>query len=299
MRKAICVRTGLVGALVVVLSCAGAGSGAADGVIFDAERDTADGQPADIPAADATPYGPCTVLFGLPNQKTGLTAEQCQPRCACEGSVFVPPAYTEEQIAAIEARVLVNPFSALGDDPYGHAELHVPVDGPVCGVLPEPSVAGGYRLESYPGREAALAAGATPSHEGACGLCSPLVDLAVYMRHPDLTEPVRACGLLGISQGEEKQMQCLRDLGFDEPCARIWYYNTKHTQKECGAVCMVALNQPYHLPDGTLNACMLCDEEKSGPVFKAVAGRNRRNTGLPSSMCRHCSEVQPFVHDYP
>jgi hypothetical protein len=99
-------------------------------------------------------------------------------------------------------------------------------------------------------------------------------------------------------QGDDEQMQCLRDLGFDENCARIWFYNTKHTQAKCQDVCMAALDQPYHLPDGTLNACLVCDEVESGPVFKAVAGRTRRNTGLPSSMCRPCSEVLPIVHEY-
>ena len=58
------------------------------------------------------------------------------------------------------------------------------------------------------------------------------------------------------------------------------------------------LNDPYNLPDGSLNACLQCDEEQSGPVFKAVAGRSRRNTGLASSMCRPCSEVRPLDHHY-
>ncbi|HNT27256.1 MAG TPA: hypothetical protein PKH10_03660, partial [bacterium] len=58
------------------------------------------------------------------------------------------------------------------------------------------------------------------------------------------------------------------------------------------------VNDPYHNPDGTLNDCLICDEVNSGPVFKAVAGRNRRNTGLPSSMCRPCAEVQPVFHYY-
>jgi len=55
---------------------------------------------------------------------------------------------------------------------------------------------------------------------------------------------------------------------------------------------------PYHLPDGRLNDCLLCDEVQSGPVFKAVAGRTRRNSGLPNALCRPCSEVRPLVHAY-
>ena len=61
----------------------------------------------------------------------------------------------------------------------------------------------------------------------------------------------------------------------------------------------MALDSPYHLPDGRLNPCLVCDEEKSGPVFKAVAGRTRRNSGLPNAMCRPCAEANPVVHAYP
>jgi hypothetical protein len=42
-----------------------------------------------------------------------------------------------------------------------------------------------------------------------------------------------------------------------------------------------------------------CDEDRSGAVFKAIAGRTRRNSGLPSAICRPCSTVTPLVHVYP
>ena len=128
--------------------------------------------------------------------------------------------------------------------------------------------------------------------------CSPLQDLAVYMRQGDLTEPVRACGLMGLSGGEEAQLQCLRELGFTEPCAQIWGYNTTHTRTMCLQTCLDLLDAPYHEPDGSLNACLQCDEDLSGPVFKAVAGRTRRNTGLASALCRPCDQVRRVVHRY-
>jgi hypothetical protein len=93
-------------------------------------------------------------------------------------------------------------------------------------------------------------------------------------------------------------IQCLRDLGFTEACAQIWYYNTVHTREACLGPCLLALEATYHLPDGTLNECLRCDEVQSGPVFKAVAGRTRRNTGVPSAMCRPCTEVEQLVHRY-
>ena len=62
--------------------------------------------------------------------------------------------------------------------------------------------------------------------------------------------------------------------------------------------CIDALDEPYHLPDGTLNPCLTCDEQMSGPVFKAIAGRTRRKTGLASALCRPCDQVQQIVHVY-
>lgn len=119
------------------------------------------------------------------------------------------------------------------------------------------------------------------------------------MRYPDLTEPVRECGLEGISGGPEQNLECLRALGFSEPCAQIWYYNTNHTRGACLQECFAALDQPYHLPDGSPNACIQCDEDLSGPVFKAVAGRTRRNSGLASALCRPCASVFQVDHAYP
>jgi len=265
----------------------------------DARGVDAGATPQDVPAAaDAPSEAPCTVLFGLPNEKTGLGLDRCRPECDCEGRRFVPPTYSEEDQEALLSMTLLEPFAEPSEDPYAHPEEHVPQPGKVCGLRLDPEVPGGYRLATYDGPGAASAAGAQVTHWDACGVCSPLKDLVVYMRHPDLTEPVRQCGLQGIVLGDEALMNCLLELGFDRPCARIWFYNTKHTGQACQATCMQLLDAPYHLPDGSLNDCLRCDEEQSGPVFKAVAGRTRRNTGLPSSMCRPCEEVQPVLHRY-
>lgn len=284
-------RSGFLGigvlAFLVQAACAGGGGTVASG---DLVGDVA----VDVPSA-----APCTVLFGLPNEKTGLTDAQCRPVCDCEGRRFEPPRYDDAWIAALEARVLVTPMEAPTEDPYEHPDAHVPQTDKVCGVLPDAGTPGGYRLRTYDDAASAEADGAKVSHEGACGLCSTLADLVVYMRHPDLTDPVRACGMLGIGPGDDAMMACLRDLGFTEPCATIWFFNTKHTQARCMKDCMALFDKPYHDENGDLNACLLCDEVESGPVFKSVAGRTRRNTGLPSSMCRPCQEVLAVVHEYP
>lgn len=251
------------------------------------------------PPPPVTPACSGDVLFGRPNETTGLGGDRCQPRCTCGGEVWEPPEYTASDADALLAWQLLDPPAPLEADPYG--SFVPPAEAPelVCGVLPDPPGSHSYRLVTYGSEAEAVAAGALPTHFGACGVCSPLVDLAVYMRENDLTAPVRQCALDNLTGTEASHIQCLQDLGFDYACAQIWYFNTIHTRDECSAPCFATLGDPYHLPDGSLNACLACDEEKSGPVFKAVAGRTRRNTGLPNALCRPCSEVRPLVHDYP
>ncbi len=236
----------------------------------------------------------CTALYGRPNDNTGLSDDQCGPACPCLDG-WQAPEYTEADVEALEALELTAAFEPLSADPYATPEDFPLDESSVCAVL----VAGSeYTLETFADDATAEAAGAQVTHDGACGVCSPLQDLAVYMRQGDLTEPVRACGLLGLSEGEEAQFECLRELGFTEPCAQVWGYNTTHTRTMCLQVCLDLLDAPYHEPDGSLNACLQCDEDLSGPVFKAVAGRTRRNTGLASALCRPCDEVRRVVHRY-
>jgi hypothetical protein len=246
------------------------------------------------------PADSCAVLFGRPAAQTGLTDAQCRPQCACGGAVFTSPTYDAAFVQALVDRwAPETPVPPLAGDPYPLALPAEDPPGTVCGVLPTGpagSVPRAYRLVTYPSEAASRAAGASPTHFGHCGVCSTLANLAVYMRENDLTAPVRSCGLTSATFDEN--VACLEGLGFELPCAQIWAYNTANTRANCLGVCLSALNQPYHLPDGSLNACIRCDEEKSGAVFKMVAGRTRRNSGLPNALCRPCSEVQPLVHAY-
>jgi hypothetical protein len=238
-------------------------------------------------------------LFGRPTATTGLGADQCGPSCSCQGVEWTAPAYTSADADALLAWQLLDPPPLLDADPYAGA-LPAPGDpDTVCAVVPDAPGSRSYRLETFDSEQAAIEVGAIVTHHDACGQCSSLADLAVYMRYPDLTGPVRQCGTEHLNDSPELNMQCLAALGFTAACAQIWYFNVVATRDACTAPCFFALNEPYHLPDGTLNECLRCDEEHSGPVFKAVAGRTRRNTGVASSMCRPCSEVRPLFHNYP
>ena len=199
-----------------------------------------------------------------------------------------PSTTTATLVALLRTKVPVDPPSLRGDaDPYdtwrGRAPPRPP-PGTVCGVRFEPDGVR-YRLATFPAEAAARAAGYAVTHLGACGTCSTLQDLAVYLERPDLTAPVRRCGIRPTSAGV---LDCLGRLGFSPACARIWFFNARNTGRECLGVCALSWlrGEPSAGPDGKLNPCLQCDEDRSGPVFQAVAGRTRRNSGIVSSIPR-------------
>ena len=51
-------------------------------------------------------------------------------------------------------------------------------------------------------------------------------------------------------------------------------------------------------PDGSLNDCLQCDEDKSGPNFKFFSGRTRRNSGIPSAIQRPEEQFYDMEHCY-
>lgn len=235
----------------------------------------------------------CTGFFGQPADKTGLDTATCKPTCACGDDSFTFQNPTAAQLAAWESAPIPK-MATPSADPYDASPAITPMPG-VCGV--RVSTDGSYALESAADEAELSKSGATLTHHGRCGLCSNLADLAVYARETDLTQPVRTCGLAHFSD-LAGNVACLRKLGFTAPCAWIWAYNTRHTRKKCLEPCLAALSEPYHKPDGSLNACLQCDEDQSGPVFKTIAGRTRRNSGLASALCRPCDQVDRVEHNY-
>ena len=254
----------------------------------------------------------CSGLYGLPNERSGLTSAECNTSCLCENEdrAFAQP--TAES-PLFEYR-LQSPPSLLGADPYeeesavesedesaveSEDESLLSSDEPsstlLACVLNIDHSRSEYSLET---KRLDQAESAYITHLGPCGACSSLKDLQVYLSQTDLTDPVRACGLLDLSQGREVAQSCLSEIGFSEACAEIWYFNTKHTRERCLNICLEHFNASYVNESGDLNPCLACDEEESGPVFKRVAGRTRRNSGLVSAICRPCSTVSQIFHSY-
>lgn len=255
----------------------------------------ADGAPDVLVDQRADSGSPCDVLFGTPNANTGLSAEQCRPVCECGGARFEARSWSATDFASLRAFVMSPEFPQLSADPYDSPAASV--GNEVCAVIVDDQTSRRYHVETFTSAEAATTANATITHNGPCGVCSTLTDLAVYAETPDLTAPVRSCGLSNLNNFAGL-VTCLEGLGFTLPCAQVWAYNTVHTREACGSICLSLLRAPYHNADGTLNACLACDERESGEVFKAVAGRTRRNSGLANAMCRPCDEVVRINHPY-
>lgn len=234
-------------------------------------------------------------LFGQPATLTGLDSSQCRGTCPCSG--FASRDFTGEQLDALAAWTNSQPFAELSSNPYD-APLPEPRTG-VCAVVVEDEAARRYHVETFDDADAARAAGALLTHHDPCGVCSSLADFAVYARDRDVGAPVKRCGLDHFGGTVEQLTACIQRIGFTRPCAQVWAFNVRATQSKCLDACLFIGDGPYHEPDGRLNECLACDEKNSGPVFKAVAGRTRRNTGLASSICRPCSEARPVPHAYP
>ena len=216
---------------------------------------------------------------------------------ACASAPAPPPptAVDPKLLAALRSAVPLNPIG-VGEDPYSTWAGRTPPASPpgtVCGVRFEADRIH-YRTETFESAAEADRAGSHVTHTGGCGACSTLQDLAVYLERTDLTAPVRRCGMQPGTLG------CIEGLGFSHACARIWDFNVQNTKRECFGVCMRSWmsGEPSTKPDGSLNDCLRCDEDRSGPVFKVVAGRTRRNSGIRSSIPRPNEQVAHVVHDY-
>jgi hypothetical protein len=261
------------------------------------------GEPGDAGnAGDAGDTCSGAVLFGRPNAETGLTSAQCQPECTCGGTLFAPPDYSAAFIQSLlDDWQLSTPYPPLATDPYTGPPPTDDPPGTVCAVLPQGASTAAprpYTLVTYASQDAVTAAGGYVTHFGHCGVCSTLANLAVYMQNDDLTAPARACALTTEPDGGSGEIPCLMQLGFDLPCAQAWAYDADHTRSVCLATCLADPSSTYNQPDGSLDVCIQCDQDQSGAVFQAVAGRTRRNSGIPNAICRPCSQVQPLVHQY-
>ena len=152
-------------------------------------------------------------------------------------------------------------------------------------------------MVTYASADAAKADGAFVTHKGSCGLCSTATDLAAYLAAPDLTSAGKKCGMKALASFNWG-VSCFEDLGFTKPCSQIWTRDALATSSSCGWTCMKMLLTPNNGPPPmcSLNKCIQCDEDESGPLFKQIAARTRRRSGLVSAIVRPCSSVYQIEH---
>lgn len=174
----------------------------------------------------------------------------------------------------------------------------------VCAIRFIDNSATDYRLQTFASQQLAIEAGYVVTHGGHCGTCSSLHNLSVFLDKRDLTNTARSCGR---KRNAKKIKQCLLErVDFDEHCAETWTYNILHTSDHCTSICIKyyglwnilrdKMNKPHTDEHGNLNPCLACDENTSGPGFKYVAGRTRRNSGIISSIQRAPEELFEVDH---
>ncbi|CAB9518000.1 expressed unknown protein [Seminavis robusta] len=140
------------------------------------------------------------------------------------------------------------------------------------------------------------------THYGACGVCSNLQDLAVYVANPDLTSKGQECGAKALFS-QQLGVECFIRAGYTPACAKMWMYNTLETGDKCKDLCLpftfqgMPNNGPP--PTCTIADCLWCDEVYSGPNFKKVAARTRRRSGLLSAIARPCDDILIVNHEDP
>lgn len=254
----------------------------------------------DFPPASVTPPLPdpsCQGLYGAPNENTGLSTDVCSARI--EGSeTWTPRIWDASALAELRDWELENPPPVLTEDPYLATPGLQPDEDFVCAMI----VTGEreYRVETFDSVGAAESSGGIVTHGLGCGACSSLEDLAAYAETPDQTEPARECALENLGGPVDELDACIQAaVGFTPSCARIWAYEAINDARECLGECLEALGLPYNEPDGSVNPCLQCVDDKSGSVFRTVAGRTRRTAGIAAGICRPCQAIWRVDHRYP
>ncbi|MBP7736161.1 MAG: hypothetical protein KA369_09340 [Spirochaetes bacterium] len=212
------------------------------------------------------------------------------------GGRDVPAAHFPGRLAETS---IVNPIT-IEEDPYRNG-TDPPGDhtmkSAVCGFRFADVSRKRYSIRTFRDEADAARSGYAVTHRGYCGTCSTLKDLAVYLERRDMTYAVRSCSFRMTRCGI---LSCLGSMGFTGPCALTWYYNIRNTARHCLGTCLLSWmkREPLNRADGSLNDCIRCDEDRSGPIFKYYAGRTRRNSGIKSEIGRDPKEIYRVIHDY-
>eukprot|EP00529_Nitzschia_sp_RCC80_P013116 CAMPEP_0113494092 /NCGR_PEP_ID=MMETSP0014_2-20120614/28930_1 /TAXON_ID=2857 /ORGANISM="Nitzschia sp." /LENGTH=588 /DNA_ID=CAMNT_0000387977 /DNA_START=321 /DNA_END=2087 /DNA_ORIENTATION=- /assembly_acc=CAM_ASM_000159 len=156
-----------------------------------------------------------------------------------------------------------------------------------------------YRLVTVPSLSEAIANDQYVTHDGACGACSSLQDLAVFVDYPNLPSRGIGCFNRMASEGfiEGPGTQCYVDLGFSPQCARVLAEKQLRANTRCDANCAAfAIDGDGQLDDCGSDSCRVClDGRFITTRFEEVAGRTFRRSGLPSQTFQLCDAISTIV----
>ena len=173
----------------------------------------------------------------------------------------------------------------------------------VCGIhLQDPS----GPLVTFPTKQDAIDAGYQVAHCGACGQCSNVEDIKIYVdTRETIAKTSKKCGVNVVLGSYEDVVDCLEDgIGFSRECTECWADNMVSTARHCLFTCMTVLFTGFMARNnvegagdrGWLNQCLFCDEKLSGPAFVTCSGVARRRLGIKSEIERNpeeqCTKVE-------
>ncbi len=147
---------------------------------------------------------------------------------------------------------------------------------------------------NYSSQAEADVANASISNCGACGECSTLQDMSIYLHtRNNLTDAATACAVQALTGGRQAVSDCFQQrVGFTPGCNECWVDNVLCTQRHCVFTCLLSIisGEPKNVPEGQINNCLECDEKMCGPAFTWCAGANRRRCGIRSDITRDNDE---------
>lgn len=152
-------------------------------------------------------------------------------------------------------------------------------------------------FQSFPNREAAVAADWTVAHCGECGKCSNPHDIIIYVETRNtISVTAQTCGVARFFGGYGKLVDCLQGkIGFTRPCTYCWADNMVSTGSMCLFSCLRTIFDGFMRSNnvagagdqGWMNQCLFCDERMSGPHFVTCSGVARRRLGITSEIERN------------
>ena len=215
--------------------------------------------------------------------------------CSIEEATFF---FSQKRLTTPPEPYTSNPYNDTSEDYQERVKKYLKNMPGVCAIRYSDSSKMDYKLQDFETKAQAEAQGFTVTHFGRCGACSSLQDLSVYLSN-DLTHKIRKCALKSVWSIKAAR-RCIARVGFTPKCADIWLFNSVFTRQKCFYVCIWSYirGEPNNRPDGTLNKCLQCDEDLSGPVFKYESGRSRRNSGIKSEINRPGEQLRTLDQCY-